>query len=223
MKSLQLFLLLFILFFSAGQAQDVIVKNNGKRILCTILDESDQVIRYRKYNEPNGPIYKVSRDKVFSVEYEQQEDSLINPASVGQIGQGPELLSIGNGFWGLTIRRGERRLSSMDIRALFSDQPEALSAFKRGKTINAFASIIGLPSAFLLGYGLGTLMGGGEVNGVVMAASGVGTAVGILMNVAGNSNIRRSVQLYNDKLTHNNGLSIKLGLSAQGIGLGVWF
>ena len=198
-------------------SQDVIVKKNGKKIKCVVLEETPDAIKYKKYRDQNGPIFKISKEKVYTVEYEVEEE--ISNDHAQQDAYGPTPLTYNNGFWGLAIRRGDKKLNTLAVKELYKDYPKALSEYKSGKTINTFGNIIGVPSAYFVGYGLVTLLFGGEVNGVVLAISGAGMAIGITMTVAGTGKIKRSVEIYNQAIEKTAKLNIQFGLTSHGVGL----
>lgn len=218
MRHIVIIIFLLATSFNLLKAQDIIVKNNGKHIQCIILEETYEAIKYRKYSEPNGTIFRISKEKVFSVEYEQAANPLEINDTIDQVSF-HEPLTISNGFWGLIVKQGDKKLSKLAVRDIFKEYPEALALYKQGKTINTLGSIIGLPSAFFLGYGLGTLLAGGEVNGVTMAIFGVGTAVGITLNIVGNSDIKSSVHLYNKAIKKQASASLNFGVGEYGVGL----
>ena len=65
------FCLLIMLF--AGRyalAQDVIVKQDGGTILSKVLEIGTQEIAYKKWNSQDGPVYKIAKDQVLSVNYQ---------------------------------------------------------------------------------------------------------------------------------------------------------
>ena len=68
------FCLLIMLF--AGRyalAQDVIVKQDGGTILSKVLEIGTQEIAYKKWNSQDGPVYKIAKDQVLSVNYQNGE------------------------------------------------------------------------------------------------------------------------------------------------------
>jgi len=64
-----LFLLIFFTgVFSAG-AQDVIHKYTGETIEAVVTDISPGVIKYRKYDQQQGPVYSIAREQVEKIVY----------------------------------------------------------------------------------------------------------------------------------------------------------
>lgn len=64
---------------SAAQAQDMIVKRNARaeEIPAKVLEVGENQIRYRKFSNPDGPIYTISRSEVFFIRYESGEKEII--------------------------------------------------------------------------------------------------------------------------------------------------
>ena len=73
-------LLLFILLLAAidVHAQDVIVKKDGSTIISKILEVGTDVIRYKKYSNPDGPIFSISKTDVISINYQNGEKDMFN-------------------------------------------------------------------------------------------------------------------------------------------------
>lgn len=51
-------------------AQDVIVKKDGSTILSKVLEINTDDIKYKKYSNPNGPTYQISKSEIFAINYE---------------------------------------------------------------------------------------------------------------------------------------------------------
>ncbi len=64
---------------SAAEAQDMIVKRNAQaeEIPAKVLEVGEDQIRYRKFSNPDGPIYTISRSEVFFIRYENGEKEVI--------------------------------------------------------------------------------------------------------------------------------------------------
>ncbi|SEJ85035.1 hypothetical protein SAMN05216327_12524 [Dyadobacter sp. SG02] len=64
-------MVLFNIFFSYdAHAQDKIIQKNGKEIKAKVLGTDSQYIRYKRYDNPNGPDYFLFRTDVSRIEYE---------------------------------------------------------------------------------------------------------------------------------------------------------
>lgn len=68
----RVFLCISILLLACSQmdAQDIIHKHNGETIEAFIVDLSPGVIKYRKFDKPQGSIYSIARDQVEKIVYQ---------------------------------------------------------------------------------------------------------------------------------------------------------
>lgn len=78
MKKL-IFLVAAVLCLAEAAAQDVIVRRNGEEIEARVEEVGEQSIRYRKFSNPSGPVYSVSRSEVFVIRYESGDKDVITP------------------------------------------------------------------------------------------------------------------------------------------------
>jgi len=64
---------------SAAEAQDMIVKRNAsaEEIPAKVLEVGEDQIRYRKFSNPDGPVYTISRSEVFFIRYENGDKEVI--------------------------------------------------------------------------------------------------------------------------------------------------
>lgn len=64
------FFLCLLLLATNVSAQDIITKADGSKIDAKIEEITESVIRYRRVNNPNGPLYSISISNVVSVLFE---------------------------------------------------------------------------------------------------------------------------------------------------------
>jgi hypothetical protein len=66
-------LILFLLIFPglSIKGQDIIVKRNGEEIKSKVEQVLDTEIKYRKAENPAGPVYSVKKAEVFMIKYEK--------------------------------------------------------------------------------------------------------------------------------------------------------
>ncbi|MEN8225942.1 MAG: hypothetical protein ABFS05_11360 [Bacteroidota bacterium] len=219
MKRSLLVILGIILFTFFGNSQDIIIKKDGSEINSIVKEITPDLVKYKKYVNQDGPIYNISKGEIFMIKYENGETDIFNKQTSQQTISEPVPLAFYNGFWGLTIHQGERKLSTKDLKEIYKDYPEALSKYKSGKTLNTISNIIGIPCGFVFGWELGTMLGGGESDGATLAISGAGLIAGLVMNFAGTNNIKKSVIIYNNKIQGEASLNIRFGLTRHGVGL----
>ena len=69
-------LLLAMLAVLSSSAQDVIVKKDGSTILSKVLEVNPADIKYKKFNNPNGPIYTIDKSEIMSINYENGDKDI---------------------------------------------------------------------------------------------------------------------------------------------------
>lgn len=66
----RLFIISLVFLFSKNlSAQDTIVKNNYTRILAKVLEINQKEIKYKKFDNPDGPLYIIDRKEVSRIVY----------------------------------------------------------------------------------------------------------------------------------------------------------
>ncbi len=82
----KLFLLVLAALFTVGAAnsQDRIYRNNGKVVEAKVLEIGSSEIKYREFNNPDGPIYVLETDRIKKIVFENGkeqkfEDNLKDP------------------------------------------------------------------------------------------------------------------------------------------------
>jgi len=72
MKSKKLFFIFCALFActTAIKAQDVIVLQNGDEIQSIVQEIGLNEVKYKKYENPNGPVYSILKTDVFMIKYQ---------------------------------------------------------------------------------------------------------------------------------------------------------
>lgn len=72
---LTLFLLISMSFIAG--AQDVIYKTNGSKEEAKILLVGDKEIQYKKFNNPEGPVYSMNKSEIMMITYENGEYEMV--------------------------------------------------------------------------------------------------------------------------------------------------
>lgn len=71
MKPIKLSLILIFIFAgSKVDAQDIIFKKNGEEIQSIIVDVTSGVVKYKKFELQDGPVYSIAREQVEKIAYE---------------------------------------------------------------------------------------------------------------------------------------------------------
>lgn len=79
-----LFVLMFLASTFVASAQDVVVKKDGSTILSKIVEIGTTEIKYKKWNNQNGPMYTIAKAEVQSINYENGEEEIFSEIEVPQ-------------------------------------------------------------------------------------------------------------------------------------------
>ena len=116
------------------------------------------------------------------------------------------------------------KLNAEQVRAVMSGNNEALELYNSGRSLFVVGQVISYPCAAMLGWDLGTRLGGGNGSGTLLAVGAVGTAVGLIIGASGEKKIKNSVSLYNSKARSNLvSYQVNFGFTQTGVGLSVRF
>lgn len=83
MKNIKLIIAVLILFIlcNSANAQDVIYKKDGTKVKAIIEEITPVEISYKKYERPDGPIYKILKISVLLIEFEDGTIEVFNQVS----------------------------------------------------------------------------------------------------------------------------------------------
>ena len=244
---------LFFAFFCVSAAtvfaQDIITLKNGDDIQALVQEIGTDEVKYKKFDNPNGPNYTLKKSEIFMIRYEngskdvftKQETPQNDPETVVKqqnttqnqsiVQQNPQsdIEQMKNEFY--RIKRTDR---------------EAMSSFF-GKYDDVFyeryasASKQRNAGGVLFGIGAGLFVGGivymimpvtGEENGTAIGCviMGVGTVfclVGLPINLTGASKQKSIINDFEYKYFSGNRYSyqptLNFGLTANGVGLALKF
>lgn len=123
-------------------------------------------------------------------------------------------------FWGERFYLGQTRISRANVGQMFRlEHPEAYAEFRKAQKSRALNAVVGLPGGVLMGYEIGTWVGGGRINAV---RGGVGAALfmaGVVFSLQEESHLERAIALHNQRtgklrlapgLTSDGGFGVKL-------------
>ncbi len=105
-------------------------------------------------------------------------------------------------FGGYQYTQNGDRMTMGDLVKVMESNSEALAHMKKAKSNNVLASILGGAGGALIGFPIGTAIGGGEAN---WALAGIGSGlviIGIPISSNVNKNAKKAVELYNASLNN---------------------
>lgn len=141
--------------------------------------------------------------------------SLIN-ITFGQINE----LTYKNG-----VCKNSQKLSPHEVRAIYANDAEALRVYNNGRSLGIAGYVVGIPCAFVFGWDLGARLAGGDGNVAMLSVGIAGTVLGITMGLIADSNIKKSVNIYNSNLKGKTAVcKIDFGVTRSGnIGMTINF
>ncbi len=74
-------LVLFTCFSFVGFGQDIIVKKNGWTINSKVIEITQTEIKYKRFDNLDGPIITIPKDDILVISYENGTREVINPTS----------------------------------------------------------------------------------------------------------------------------------------------
>ncbi len=118
-------------------------------------------------------------------------------------------------------------LNSAQLGIILKDNDEAYKVYKKSRASYTFAMIFSGTGGFLIGWPIGTAIGGGDPNWA-MAGIGAGlVAIGLPLAFNSDKLLRSSVGIYNTSFRHSyyqdKRIEFEFGLQSNGVGLLVKF
>lgn len=129
-------------------------------------------------------------------------------------------------FGGYLFYQGEKRLNMNQLVKAVKPNEQAYKQIKSAQSTNTFASIIGFAGGFMVGWPIGTSIGGGEPNWT-MAGIGAGLmVVSIPISQKFNKQAKQAVDIYNGGLLTSsfwNKSELRFSMTGNGVGLTLRF
>jgi hypothetical protein len=107
-------------------------------------------------------------------------------------------IEISENFWtGITFYQDNKKLSNRDMYTRMKTNPEAFSFYNKARTNNTLGFIIGFAGGFMIGYELGGLISGKDIQWGIMGAGMGLVGISIPFSSAAMRNFRKAVFSYN--------------------------
>ncbi len=71
-------LLIGMMSASVCQAQDVLTKRNGDEVLVKVQEISPDAVKYKRFDNPDGPLISIAKHEVFMIRYENGTKEVFN-------------------------------------------------------------------------------------------------------------------------------------------------
>lgn len=206
-------------------SQDKILLKNGEEINAIVNEIDINVIKYKKFENPNGPMYTIEKRLVVMIKYQNgtqdvfsEKPEVKNKEEAQRTKQ--EITIPLNAKKGV-VRKNALVLSTNEVRDLMANNFEALNLYNSGHKQLGVGLIFGyggllfpLTGAIILNktnseaIGIACLIGGVACLGTSMAVT-----------FSGRSKIKKSVIYYNAGLKPQTTSQIGLGVNQNGMAL----
>ncbi|HUX95757.1 MAG TPA: hypothetical protein VMV47_08490 [Bacteroidales bacterium] len=229
------FIFFFALFSISINAQDLLRLKSGKEIRVTVIEENSDVVRYREFENPSGPVYTITRDKIETIKYkkggrETQQSKNKEPEIVTD----QELSSSVNGYQQLTVKKrfvysdGVRQ-NSRSVKTIMEDHPEAIRLYESGKKMCDMSNLCAV-GVIVTSFTASQIANKQEedadrkrISVIGLSIDGAFIITAIILSSSGKQKIRKSVSLYNSATGKPVTYNMSIGLQDNGIGVGFMF
>ena len=209
--ALSILSLLFLITFQSN-SQDVIVKKDGGRIECMITGEDSLKVYFTTMVSDREISSYVFRESVQEILYENQV--ILSYSSSDSI------ISKKAGL-GYRYYSKEQKLSGSELAEKLKTNDQAREKYSHAEGLSMVANIFAASGGVLIGWPIGTAIGGGKPNWILAGVGAGLAAIGITIGAGADKKVRQAVDLYNQGVvTGSLGIKeIRLGLTSGGFGL----
>lgn len=221
-------------FISTTFAQDLLILKSGKELKVKIVEDGPEIIKYREFEDPSGPLYTIAKSNVASIRYEKgskitQEAKTGEPAKAAT-----DALSDGSKTPALTAKKKSVYLDGViqaprSVRLIMEDNPEALASYEKGKRLCSLSTSCAF-GVMITSFVFTQRVNKKETSEEKIRAGMPGLIIdggfivaAIIMSSSGKSKIRNSVTLYNSAVNKPVSYKLDLGLQTNGVGLALKF
>ena len=231
-----LFLFLLFGFDGSALAQDILILKSGKEIKANIIEESTDMVKYREYENPEGPLYSIGKDKIATIKYKKgaKEVPDINAGVQEKIIQETAIPLQSNTIQTLEYKKryvlSNGKIQSVrKVKTLMEDYPEALDLYESGTTLCSLSNACA--GGVIVICFIATEVSNGmkdESKGKTIVFTGLGISgaliiSGIMLASSGKHKIRNSVRIYNSAINKPVACKLNFGIMGDGIGLALRF
>ena len=73
-----LMLFVMLLAFNHAKSQGIIIKKNTEEIKCKVIEVEDLKVKYKNWDNVDGPIYGISKSEIFMIKYENRNKETLD-------------------------------------------------------------------------------------------------------------------------------------------------
>ena len=246
LKQVFVFFIVFCIGATTTFAQDIITLKNGDEIKALVQEVGDVDIKYKKYENPNGPNYTLKKSEIFMIRYQNGSKDVFvteesKPVETKDISNKPVVIEdkvVKNNDNSLSGKRmfansdGSVSFEGSDYRIYGKDEMQnflmnncrpAFDQYTTGKQLQKSGVIcfaVGLPLS-CASIGLWFLPGS-IIYGPIITGGLTGMWIGGCINMGrGNKMVNGALDTYNRSCVTSKNYSYSLGFGITGNGIGV--
>jgi len=205
-----IFITIIVLTSTLCYSQDIIELKSGSKIKAKVTEISTKQMKYKKFNNINGPTYTINLDKVIMVTYENGERELFSNKESNS-----KKLGISKGFYS-GFYLGNEKISKKKFKNILNSNTKAYEEYKSGSLNKTLGLIFTSASSAYIGWSIGKKE---EVESETILIGGIGLVTGIIEIIRGNSLIKKSIKTYNN----DQKISYKIKINNDGFGISLRF
>lgn len=130
-------------------------------------------------------------------------------------------------FGGYKYTQNDALMSIGDLASVIESNTKAFELIKKGRANRSFGAILGFAGGGLIGWPIGTSIGGGDANWTLTGIGAGLLIIGIPISSRANKKINQAVELYNASLNSTANQKLKpefmIIANANGVGLSMNF
>jgi len=223
--------ILFYAMCNSLFAQDVLLLKSGEELKVIVNEISTNVIKYKKFENPDGPIYVIEKVKVVMITYKNGSKDVFSEIPT-EIKTEQRTTEPKKELSYLTAKRGIVRQNGIvirknEVRSIMTDNSNALNLYNSSQKLILVGDILGYA-------GLGVVIVAAIVENKGSFSDNSAAMVGVIGGVAclgtsmvvtfsGRSKVKKSVEMYNSDLKKYSSYEIGVGITGNGIALVINF
>lgn len=232
MKALnRLFATLFLLCIAGmAIAQDVIVMKDQSTIMSKVLEITSTEIKYKKWNNQDGPTYSINRSEVVSINYENGEVENFSKATQTSQDPQPQQVQLPKSYMKYGGSNGrlylnDRILTDNEVHSLLDDQ--SYQRYLKGRMLVKTGFVLDVVGGASLLVATGIRVFSTDLNTTGPSAisspnfkkfmafaivGGVSLGTGIILGLFGTDNTKKVAESYNNRIDESFSLIISPSL-----------
>jgi hypothetical protein len=221
---------LFIGICNTLFAQDILLLKSGDEIKVLVNEISTDLIKYKKFENPDGPLYVIEKNKVVMITYKngskdvfsevpetkkQEQKKQTTEAKPKKI----ELLTAHKGV----VRQNAVVLNKKEVRTLMNNNIDALELYNKGQKqvfVGEIVAGVGLGIEIVALIAMNTHKFNDTTVGIIGISGGVVClATSMTVTFSGRKKIGKSVDSFNSGIKSQSSYNLEVGINQDGLAL----